>query len=203
MANFFILLSSGDSFMGFISQPWHWSISGLMIALILFLMTWMGRSFGVSTSFKALCSVAGAGRKVPFFNINIKEEHWRFAFVIGGIIGAIFASNFLQSPEAVNISTSTRDFLSGIGLNYPQVDATGQGFLPTEIFNLGSLKGVLLALLGGYFVGFGARYGDGCTSGHAISGLAHLQIPSLLTVIGFFIGGLIMAHFILPHLITL
>jgi len=58
-----------------------------------------------------------------------------------------------------------------------------------------------MAIAGGFLVGFGARYGDGCTSGHAISGLAHLQLPSLITVIGFFIGGLSMAHFILPWLL--
>ena len=198
-----MLLASGGSFLEWISAPWHWSVSGLMIALVLFLLSWMGRSFGVSTSFKAICAASGAGKRLPFFNINLRDEYWRLAFVVGGIIGGFLAFNFLQSPEAVNISASTRDYLSGLGFSYPQIDASGQGFVPTEIFNFGSLKGILLALLGGYLVGFGARYGDGCTSGHAISGLAHLQLPSLLTVIGFFIGGLIMVHFILPQLISL
>jgi uncharacterized membrane protein YedE/YeeE len=75
--------------------------------------------------------------------------------------------------------------------------------VPTSVFNFGSLKGVLLAIVGGFLVGFVARYGDGCTSGHAISGMAHLQLPSLLTVIGFFIGGLLMTHFIFPLLMAL
>lgn len=47
-------------------------------------------------------------------------------------------------------------------------------------------------------VGFGSRYADGCTSGHAISGLSNLQLPSLIAVIGFFIGGLLMIHFLFP-----
>ena len=51
-------------------------------------------------------------------------------------------------------------------------------------------------------VGFGARYAGGCTSGHAISGLSNLQWPSLLAVIGFFIGGLIMTFFILPIILN-
>jgi hypothetical protein len=50
---------------------------------------------------------------------------------------------------------------------------------------------------GGFLVGFGARYANGCTSGHAISGLANLQLSSLLAVIGFFAGGLISVHFLL------
>ena len=56
----------------------------------------------------------------------------------------------------------------------------------------------LLLIIGGVLIGFGSRYAGGCTSGHAISGMSNLQIPSLKAVIGFFVGGLIMAHFILP-----
>jgi len=47
-------------------------------------------------------------------------------------------------------------------------------------------------------VGFGSRYAGGCTSGHAISGLSDLQLPSLVAVIGFFIGGLAMTYLIFP-----
>jgi uncharacterized membrane protein YedE/YeeE len=53
-------------------------------------------------------------------------------------------------------------------------------------------------LVGGVLIGFGTRYAGGCTSGHAISGLSNLQIPSLKAVIGFFIGGLIMSYFLFP-----
>jgi uncharacterized membrane protein YedE/YeeE len=53
-------------------------------------------------------------------------------------------------------------------------------------------------LVGGVLIGFGTRYAGGCTSGHAISGLSNLQIPSLKAVIGFFIGGLIMSYFYSP-----
>jgi len=57
---------------------------------------------------------------------------------------------------------------------------------------------VILLGIGGLLVGFGARYAGGCTSGHAISGLSNLQLPSLMAVIGFFIGGLLMVHLIFP-----
>jgi hypothetical protein len=40
-------------------------------------------------------------------------------------------------------------------------------------------------------------YAGGCTSGHAISGLADFQLPSLIAVIGFFAGGLAATYFIL------
>lgn len=56
-----------------------------------------------------------------------------------------------------------------------------------------------MLLLGGFLVGFGVRYANGC----AISGLSNLQWPSLIAVIGFFTGGLIMTWLILPHLLNL
>lgn len=197
------LITNPPSVWEFISQPWHWSVSGVAIALVLFLMTYLGRSFGLSTTFRNFCTIAGAGKKNPFFKVDMKEESWRMVFVLGAIIGAIIASTLLRSPEPVAISTSTVEYLETIGIDYPESDSKDLGFVPTEIFNFGSVKGVLLAIVGGFLVGFGARYGDGCTSGHAISGMAHLQLPSLITVIGFFIGGLLMTHFIFPLLMTL
>ena len=196
------LVSNPQGIVHWLSQPWHWAFSGTMIALVLFLLNWMGRSFGVSSSFKSLCAVTGIGKRNSFFNINLKEEHWRFSFVIGGILGGVLAANFLQSPDPVAISEPTIQYLEQAGIAYPESDKTLAGFVPTDLFNF-SVKGLLLALFGGFLVGFGARYADGCTSGHAITGLAHLQLPSLLTVIGFFIGGLLMAHFILPFLFKL
>jgi len=72
---------------------------------------------------------------------------------------------------------------------------------PAELFSMDavfSIKGFLVLAFGGLMVGFGSRYAGGCTSGHAISGLSDLQLPSLIAVIGFFIGGLAMTFFILP-----
>ena len=50
-------------------------------------------------------------------------------------------------------------------------------------------------------VGFGTRLGGGCTSGHAIAGLADFQLGSLLAVCGFFAGGLIATYFVLPMIL--
>ncbi len=192
------LVTNPTTLLDFIRQPWHWAVSGAAIALILFLMTWMGRSFGVSTAFKNFCAVAGAGKKYAFFNYDLKNEDWRFAFVAGAIAGGFLTGQLLMSPEAVDISAATVAHLEAdFGWRYPQ---EGDGYLPTDVFNLLSPRGWLLAIIGGFLVGFGARYGDGCTSGHAITGISHLQLPSLLTVMGFFIGGLIMTWGIMPLL---
>lgn len=187
------LLSNTGGFLSLINQPWHWAFSGMMIALILFLMTWMGRSFGLSTVFRNACTIAGAGKKISFFDIDMKNERWRMAFALGAILGGVITSFILKSPEPVHISEQTIAHLKEWGIAYPQ----GQGFFPSDVYNF-SPKGIALALIGGFLVGFGARYGDGCTSGHAISGLSHLQLPSLIAVIGFFIGGLTMTWIIMP-----
>jgi uncharacterized membrane protein YedE/YeeE len=50
-------------------------------------------------------------------------------------------------------------------------------------------------------VGFGTRYANGCTSGHAIMGLSNLQLPSLIATICFMIGGFVMTWLILPFLL--
>lgn len=49
-------------------------------------------------------------------------------------------------------------------------------------------------LLGGLLVGYGARLGNGCTSGHGICGLSALQWPSLLAVLTFMGTGFITAN---------
>jgi uncharacterized protein len=78
------------------------------------------------------------------------------------------------------------------------------GVAPREVFSwsaLLTLRGFVSVVAGGFLVGFGTAYAAGCTSGHAISGLANLQLPSLIAVIGFFAGGLAASWFILPYLI--
>jgi len=55
---------------------------------------------------------------------------------------------------------------------------------------------VLALLAGGFFVGYGARLGNGCTSGHGICGLGSLQWPSLLAVLTFMATAFITANLV-------
>jgi uncharacterized protein len=55
---------------------------------------------------------------------------------------------------------------------------------------------VIVALVGGICLGFGARWADGCTSGHGISGTLQLAVSSWISAISFFVGGILMAQFI-------
>ena len=52
--------------------------------------------------------------------------------------------------------------------------------MPKMLFGsdaLTNVRSLILLSLGGFLVGFGARYAGGCTSGHAISGLSNFQLP--------------------------
>ncbi len=148
-----------------------------------------------------MCSALGAGKTAKFFDFDWKGQMWNFMFILGAVIGGFIANRYLMNGEAMGLNPATTENLAQYGLT-----SWTEGIAPTELFNWSqvfTLKGFLLMIVGGFCVGFGSRYGGGCTSGHAISGLSNLQLPSLVAVMGFFIGGLIMTWFILPHILTL
>ncbi|WP_266206192.1 YeeE/YedE family protein [Pontibacter kalidii] len=179
----------------FLSQPWPWYVSGAVIALVMAILLFFGKSFGFSSNLRVICSACGAGKHVKFFDFDWRAQTWNLLFLVGAILGGFIASEFLSNGEAVQISQATIQDLSALGVSAPE------GMQPEEIFSLEAaftLKGFLILLLGGFAIGFGSRYAGGCTSGHAISGLSNLQLPSLIAVIGFFIGGLITTFVLLP-----
>lgn len=54
-------------------------------------------------------------------------------------------------------------------------------------------------LIAGVLVGFGARYGSGCTSGHGICGLSRLSPRSLIATISFMTCGFLIVY-VMRHL---
>jgi hypothetical protein len=145
-----------------------------------------------------MCTIGGAGKYSEFFKFDWKSQRWNLIVVIGAIIGGFIAHFFLSNPTDINLSAETVADLNKLGFKN-----VGNSLLPPELFaweNVFTLKGITLLIIGGFLVGFGTRYAGGCTSGHAITGLSSLQLPSLIAVIGFFIGGLIMIHLIFPIL---
>ncbi|HEY1061134.1 MAG TPA: YeeE/YedE thiosulfate transporter family protein [Daejeonella sp.] len=181
--------------MEFILQPWSWWFSGIMIAAIMFFLLYFGQSFGFSSNLRTICAAAGLGKSAKFFDFNWKAQIWNLVFLVGAILGGFIAREFLSTDAPVLISDATIQDLSKLGIAAPE------SLQPAELFGLDavlSIKGFLLLAFGGLMVGFGSRYAGGCTSGHAISGLSDLQVPSLIAVMGFFIGGLLMTYLFLP-----
>ena len=182
--------------MEWITQPWPWYVSGAAIALVMFLLLMVGKNFGMSANLRTLCTICGAGRSSDFFRFDWASQKWNLVVVAGAIIGGFIASHYLTPQDAVLINPETVAELKGLGF-----ESAGAAYLPTELFGtdrLTDFKSIGLLAIGGFLVGFGARYAGGCTSGHAISGLSNLQWPSLLAVIGFFAGGMIMIYLLFP-----
>ncbi len=182
-----------------ISQPWPWYVAGPIIGLVVPALLLLGnKQFGISENLRHMCAATLPGR-VEFLRYDWRTSGiWNMTLVAGIILGGIIAHTLLYNPEPIAISEATKADLAALGIS------NFSGLVPAEIFSwtgLGSFTGIMMIVVGGFLVGFGSRYAGGCTSGHAISGLADLQLPSLIAVIGFFAGGLIATFFILPLLI--
>lgn len=184
--------------MEFILNPWPWYIVGPLITLTMFLLLYFGNEFGVSSTLRTTCSAIGGKSVSSFFDFEWKKQVWNIVFVIGAIIGGTLSSIFLETEEPMLLAQDTVNSLQALGFS-----AIGENFLPESLFQFNGFnpKQWIYLLSGGLLIGFGARYAGGCTSGHAISGLSNLQIPSLIAVVGFFIGGLVMNFFILKYIL--
>ncbi len=159
-------------------------------------LVFFGKTFGMSSNLRTLCSIGGAGKYADFFKFDWKTQRWNLTVVLGAIIGGFIAVQFLSDGSAIALNPETISDLKDLGF-----DDAGAALLPSEIYDwdrILTLKGLSIILGAGFLVGFGTRYAGGCTSGHAITGLSNLQLPSLIAVIGFFIGGLLMTHILLP-----
>jgi uncharacterized membrane protein YedE/YeeE len=179
----------------FFSASWPWYIAGPVIGLFVPALLIVGnRMFGVSSNLRHICSALLPG-PVEHFRYDWKRTGlWNLLFLGGIAVGGFLASQW-SGPHNVEISEQTRLALTKLGLH------DFSGLVPSELFTWAALitpKGFVVIVLGGFLVGFGSAYAGGCTSGHAIAGLADLQLPSLIAVMGFFAGGLIATYFILP-----
>ncbi|MGJ8593963.1 MAG: YeeE/YedE family protein [Aquaticitalea sp.] len=182
--------------MEYIFNPWPWYVSGPLIAVVMFILIYIGKTFGMSSNLRTFCTIAGAGKKTKFFDFDWKSQKWNLIVVLGAVIGGFVAHFLLSNPIDIDLNPNTVDGLSQLGF-----ENAGKSLLPGEIYSwdaVFTLKGLTILIIGGFLVGFGTRYAGGCTSGHAITGLSSLQMPSLIAVIGFFLGGLIMIHLVFP-----
>ena len=145
---------------------WDWYIAGPLIGLFVpALLLYGNKSFGISSSFDYMCAVIAPKNHKQYFSSFSGANAWKVYFVVGIAIGG-FISAFFLSSEPVQ-------------------------FLPDKYY---SPIGFLQLLIGGILVGFGTRYANGCTSGHAITGLSLLNIGSLKSTVSFFVGGLLYTY---------
>lgn len=183
----------------FLAQPIPWYVAGPLLGLMVPILFIFGnKAFGISSSYRHVCS-AVMPSKLPFFNYDWKKVGgWNLKLALGIIIGGAVAAYFTPDDYQIDITSDTVATLKSYGIT------NFQGFMPKEVFswyNLFSLPGMSILVLGGFLIGFGTRYGSGCTAGHGITGMANFQKASLIATISFFIGGMISAQFIIPYLL--
>ncbi|HMP80358.1 MAG TPA: YeeE/YedE thiosulfate transporter family protein [Pirellulaceae bacterium] len=147
----------------FLLQPWPWWFSGVLVGLtvpLLFILS--GKAFGISTSLQQVGAMCAPQCSASYLrNYDRRAGMWTLVFVIGIALGGYVGSHWLSAQPVE--------------------------FLPSSYLNLG---GFVRLLVGGFLIGFGARYAGGCTSGHSITGISNFSWPSLVATIAFFVGGI-------------
>ncbi len=127
---------------------------------------------GISTAFAKTAGMIEKAFRGPKVEEKLYyQEHkpgidWEWMLVIGVFIGALVSA-----------------WISGT-FRLEWVPPMWEAAFGANIF-----ARLAVALVGGICVGFGARWGCGCTSGHGISGTMQLVLGSWLSVAFFFIGG--------------
>ena len=183
--------------MDLLTSPWPWYIGGPLIGLMVPLMLIVGnKQLGISSSLRHVCA-ACLPAKIPFFQYDWKNYLWNLFFVVGVTIGGYLTYLTTPSDYEIAITDGTKQELKELGIT------DFGGMVPTDIFNWSNIisqTGIIFILFGGFLIGFGTRYANGCTSGHTIMGLSNFQLSSLVATIGFFLGGLLMTHYLLPFL---
>jgi hypothetical protein len=181
-------------------QPWPWYVAGTLIGLIVPALLLLGnKHFGISANLRHACAACFPG-KINFFQYDWKKEIWNFFFVGGILAGAIIAVTLLHGPQPIQVHPALAKELAGYGIT------DYSSMVPVQLLSwdsLFSVRGWVMMVPGGFLVGFGSRYAGGCTSGHAITGLSNLQLPSLIATCCFMAGGFLMANFILPYIMRL
>jgi len=186
--------------MNIFTQPWPWYIAGPLIGLMIpALLIFGNKPFGISSTLRHICA-ACIPTNAEFFKYDWKAQAWNLFFALGIILGGLIAGVLLANPNPIQLSEAAVMSMKDLSVE------SFSGLMPNDVFNwnaLFTLRGFLLIVVGGFFVGFGTRYAGGCTSGHSIMGIANLQLPSLIATCCFFAGGLVMTWFILPYLMKL
>src|SRR5262245_53457248 len=142
-------------------EPWPWWAGGLALGfLVTGFVRVTGKAFGVSSGLGAVCSVCAP--RLEFFKDKAYTERWKLWFLLGIPLGGLLGA-LLQGRWGVTVSMGLFDRVITSNL----------------VLKVGLLFG------GGLLSGFGARWADGCTSGHSILGVAQGARSSMLATLGF------------------
>jgi hypothetical protein len=134
------------------------------------------KALGCSTAFARTAGMverAFRGERVtrkPYYRLFKPAVDWEWMLVLGVVLGSLISS-----------------WLSG---SFDPQWVPGRW---AATFGGAVIPRLLVALVGGVLIGFGARWAGGCTSGHGISGTMQLAVSSWIAALCFFVGGIVAA----------
>ena len=134
------------------------------------------KALGTSTSYARTAGMIERlfrGKKVSqrkFFQEVTPHVDWQWMLVLGIVIGA---------------------FLSAMASGQARIEWVSEPWLTT--FGAAVGPRLAVAFIGGALLGLGSRWGDGCTSGHGISGTMQMAVASWVAAVCFFVGGIAVA----------
>jgi uncharacterized membrane protein YedE/YeeE len=150
-------------------EPWPFWAGGLALGLLVSGFAWVtGKALGVSSGLGAVC--AACAPKLSFFKDKAYTARWKLWFLVGIPLGG-FLGSILQGRWE---------------------PTTAMGSFDQAISSSLTTK-TLLLFVGGALSGYGARWADGCTSGHSIVGIAQGSRSSMIATLGFMAAGIAVA----------
>lgn len=163
-------------------EEWPWWQAGLLLGLLNMAVFYTANYYlSASTTFSRAAGMLMGIFAPDHVAANAYWQQvkpivdWQFMLILGVPIGAYIAARL--SPRAVKFTAE---------LPRTWVDRFGDN----------SARRWGVGVLGGIFVGFGARLADGCTSGHALSGGLQLAVSSWIFLAAMMLSGMTMARFI-------
>jgi hypothetical protein len=145
--------------------------------LVLSTLAFASKKIGASSAYSDTAGMIGrliAPKHIaslPYYQKSKPMIGWTFTIVLGAMLGSFLAA-------------------------WTGGELTGTYLQDMWVARFGADSGLLrivVALVGGALMAFGARMAGGCTSGHGISGTLQLAVSSWVAVICFFIGGIFAA----------
>jgi uncharacterized membrane protein YedE/YeeE len=137
--------------------PFYWGGVGIgAVALLTFILK--NKPLGASGAFDAVTAQFVNNAYYKHF-----KKDWRVLFFVGLLIGGFIS--FKAQHHWV------------LTWNFGLADVWVAPF---------SLKKIVVFLVGGFLIGFGTRWANGCTSGHAITGIALGGKHSFVATVVFF-----------------
>ena len=157
---------------------WNPYVAGALVGVLMILSVVVSAKYlGASTSFVRTAGMIEqlvAPEHVAaneYFTKKTPKVDWQVLFVVGIFFGSLMAALVSRSWKRQVMPTMWEKHFDG-----------------------NALKRGVVAFVGGAVMIFGARFAGGCPSGHGLSGVAQLSLGSIVSIICFFIGGIVMAH---------